>query len=381
MIGNLSNTKNDLISTADSDLSFEQYIAECRKKIETKRIREDLANPELVLNTNSPFELIPTAPVYTGKRLKYGILLIHGLFDCPFSVKDIAIRLEAQGMLCRAVLLPGHGTTPDDLVDINCEEWIQTVRYGISSLKDKVEHIILVGYSTGAALSLHQALNDSSISAIVMLAPLVRIKVPVEPLLDWTNFVSWFKNHHIWLTKQEEKDYAKYLSIAFNAVTEASRLTSMVDSMQLDKKLECPIFMAVSREDQIISSHDAINLFHRNQHPQSQLLIYTPDRQRHADPRIHTRSSYYPELNIKHFSHIALPFSPQNQHYGQRGDYEDASHSARENILYGSFNLIEVNFYDWLRKLRLTKFHRRELTYNPDFDHMASRIVDFIRFL
>src|SRR5690349_6977119 len=110
----------------DNHLPFAEYLARTRAIIATRRL--DLANspnPQKIIEANSPFELVPTQPIKSGNRYKYGVLLIHGLLDCPFSMRDVGARLQAAGVLCRSVLLPGQGTKPTDLLKISYKDWMQ----------------------------------------------------------------------------------------------------------------------------------------------------------------------------------------------------------------------------------------------------------------
>lgn len=364
----------------DNTLPFSEYISRCRTLIKERRIdlQQNSRMVNLILDVNSPFEFYPTLPIYSGKRIKYGILMIHGLLDCPFSLRDLGLHFQANGMLVRSVLLPGHGTTPTDLLDISYHDWIQAVRYGIASLQQEVEQIFLVGYSTGATLSIYHALQDTQIKGIVLLAPAIKIRIPFDIIVTWHYLLKIFSNNKQWLHYQEENDYAKYQSIAFNPVKEVSQLTMVVNELHERRSLSCPVFMVISREDETISSCMAIDFFSSLKHRDSQLLLYTSSHHTYADPRILTRKATYSPLNIQHFSHVSIPFSPQNPHYGQQGDYLYASHIHSNEFIFGAYSYIGMSYYKWLHQLKLTKKRRRELTYNPDFEFMADKIVKFI---
>jgi len=384
MYSNLSTiAKESLIdysSTLDSKIPFSEYIAHSRSIINERRLdlQQNPVNSKLILDANSPFELNPANPIYGSSRLKYGVLLIHGLLDCPFTLRDIAKRLQANGMLCRAVLLPGHGTTPSDLLSISYHDWIQSVRYGIETLKKEVDQIYLVGYSTGATLSVFHALQQTKIAGIILLSPAIQIKAPVDIVVGWHSLTRWFTNNKQWLYREEEIDYAKYLSIPFNAVTQVGLLTQLVRELYQTHELSCPVFMAVSHEDETISSHRAIDFFSSLKNPNSKLLLYTSYNHTYPDSRILTRQTSSPDLHIQHFSHASIPFAPNNSHYGRNGDYAHASHAHTNGVIFGAYNRIEVNMYEFLHKLKLIKNKRQELTYNPDFDFMSEKIVQFI---
>lgn len=380
------NMINDSERTADctnrnnNHLPFSDYITGCRAIIKERRIDLQPAgsHANLIIDANSPFELYPSNPIHSVNRLKYGVLLLHGLLDCPYSLKDLGKHLQANGILCRSILLPGHGTTPEDLLSVSYQDWIKAVRYGVDSLSKEVDHIYLAGYSTGAALSVHEALQSSHLSGIILIAPAIRIKIPINLVVSWHYLKRWLHiNHNQWIDKVKEIDYAKYLSIPFNAVNQVSKLTDVVRDLRQQRTLTCPIFMAVSREDETISSQKAIHFFSGLNNPRSQLLLYANTTETIADKRIHVRTTQYPDLNIKHFSHVALPYAPNNPHYGQHGDYLFASNQP--GFLYGAFSRVEYKMLNRLHQLKLSKNKYRQLTYNPDFDYMADEITRFIK--
>ncbi len=384
MYHNVSATMKDLqidYAISDSKVAFTDYISHTRSIIGQRRpdLQETNINANLILDTNSPYELYPSQPIYAGKRLKYGVLLIHGLLDSPFSLRDIGERLQANGMLCRAILLPGHGTTPGDLMSVSYHDWIQSVRYGIETLKKEVDQIYLIGYSTGATLSIYHALREANIAGIILLAPAIRIKAPVDIMVGWHYFTKRFGNKQQWLSSEEEIDYAKYLSITFNAVAQVASLTNVIRELRKEQSLTCPMFMAVSHEDETISSHRAIDFFSTLKNPENKLLLYTSYNHAYPDTRILTRQTNHPQLNIKHFSHVSLPFSPDNSHYGQNGDFTYASRRDADNLIFGAYNRIEVTVYEFLHKMKVITQKRRELTYNPDFDFMVKEIEQFIQ--
>lgn len=384
MIGNLSATPKDAMITypnLDSSLSFAEYITLSQQQIQERRPDLQMANPlaKTIITANSPFELIPNSQRASNGKFKYGALLLHGLLDSPFSMRDMGQHLQANGILCHGMLLPGHGITPKDLVSIKYQNWIDAAAYGIKNLQKEAEQIYLIGYSTGATLSVYHALKNPAIAGIILLAPAIRIKAPITYLLDWHYLMKRLRNHREWLFHCEEVDYAKYLSIPYNAIIQVSSLTDELFELGRKNKLRCPIFMAVSHEDETISSHSAIDFFSSIKNKKSRLLVYTSYDHRYPDHRIITRPVDYPDLHIKHFSHVCFPFTANNHHYGQDGDYMFAARKAdSEDSVFGAYNNLEVRIFNLLYSFGLLKKRRRELTYNPDFKFMADQISEFI---
>ena len=367
----------------DLNLSFADYITKCKTLIRKNRLDlKQNPNAELIVETNSPFELLPPQTV-PGNKIKYGALLIHGLLDSPFVMKDIGLFLQSNGILARAILLPGHGTVPGNLLNIDYHAWLQAVKYGIATLEKDVEHIFLVGFSTGASLGLYHTLQNPKIAGLLLASPAIKIRSAIDFTTNWYRCVSWAWERAKWFRITEENDYARYESIPFNAAYQVYRLTKEITNISKTKQLNCPVFMAISEDDKTVSSRASIEYFQRHPHPKSCLILYDNRPTEFEDPRLIVRRSAYPELKIVSFSHVCIPNAVTNPHYGKEGDYIDASHvdeNLRDHlqVIYGAYSKVEENMNRLLYKLKLTKHHHRRLTFNPDFDYLMHEVTRFI---
>jgi len=350
----------------DLHLPFADYIQQSEKII--AKTRQDLnLHPEQTIRNNSPFELKPDNPNPTS-----GALLVHGLLDSPFIMRDIGEALRAQGMLVRSIMLPGHSTVPGALLNTRYAEWLQAVNYGVATLKQDVEKIFLVGFSTGGIIALHHAALDASIAGLILLAPAFKINSPFTFVSEWMN--AWNgPDRSKWFYLTKEIDYVKYQSVCFNAIHQVYQLGLLTRKM----KTQCPQFMILTQQDKIICSRMAIDYFKQTTHPLNRAFIYSNKSLSFSDERIHVRTSLYPEKNIFSFCHISLPVAPDNSHYGEKGDYIDASHSEK-NVKYGALDKMDIGFQNLLRQLHVSRFKYQRLTYNPDFAFMQNEIEDFI---
>ena len=366
--------------TTDSNLPFADYIKQCQTMITNRR--EDLnttpSMKETILAANSPFEYYPNDVKKGEARIKVGALLIHGLLDCPFTYREIGAHLQKQGILTRAMLTPGHGTRPSDLRDVTYHDWLQAVRYGIESLKKEVDFIFLIGYSTGAALSIYQALQDSHITGLILLAPAIKLRTPIDIAANVYHVTNQLGKDKHWIIQTKENDYAKYRSVTCNGVKQVSKLVDSIEEIVSNKPVQQPICMILSRQDETISPTEAIKFFTSMHNPSSRLLLYTASDECYEDTRITCLPSAYPDLNIANFSHIALQFSASNPHYGQQGDYVNASRPDPTQYIDGAYNPVEIKTYNLMEKYKLADHKRRTLTYNPDFDNMLANITAFI---
>ncbi len=99
------------------------------------------------------------------------VLLAHGFTGSQHELRSFADHLEQQGFLVRLPLLPGHGTTPDDLRRYGPDDWLATLREEYELLRAKTEQITLIGLSVGGSLALKLASETQPASLVVLGAP------------------------------------------------------------------------------------------------------------------------------------------------------------------------------------------------------------------
>ncbi len=88
-----------------------------------------------------------------------GVLLIHGYLSAPEEVRELADYLYSIGYTVYGVRLRGHGTAPEDLASRSWEEWFESVNRGSLVLRNTVDKVAVVGFSTGAGLGLLETLR------------------------------------------------------------------------------------------------------------------------------------------------------------------------------------------------------------------------------
>ena len=52
------------------------------------------------------------------------VVLLHGLTDSPYSVRHLAENYQQHGFVAVVPRLPGHGTAPGALTDVDWEAWL-----------------------------------------------------------------------------------------------------------------------------------------------------------------------------------------------------------------------------------------------------------------
>lgn len=115
-------------------------------------------------------------------------LLLHGFTASPAEVRPIANALSAAGFPVRAVRLPGHGTSDEELHATAPTEWVKAAKEALDAAGAPV---LIAGCSMGGLLALRLAADHpEQVRAVATLgAPLWfadrRARI-VVPLLRWT---------------------------------------------------------------------------------------------------------------------------------------------------------------------------------------------------
>ncbi len=352
-----------------SGLSFADYVEDMRAIIAETRLDLKPENRDKIIAANAPFELRPEN--YDGKR---AILLVHGLFDATLSIQDLGKIFYAQGFLVRAVLLPGHGTVPGDLLDISHEEWIKATQYGIDSLYPEADEVYFGGFSTGGALGLYHALMRENLAGLFLIAPAKKLSFIAAFANHLFGITRLLTNEEKWIVRHTQDDYAKYNIFPMRSSQEVDALIARVSHLSTHHLVQIPIFMVLSHDDETINTEAALKFFTEQPHPKNRLIYYSNDALKTKDNRITVVGSRFPEQHILSFSHICLAMAPDNPHCGMNGDYHEpifkVAKTEDETIYRGALKDKHIKHHCFQR-----------LSYNPDFENMTQQMVEFLEII
>jgi carboxylesterase len=109
-----------------------------------------------------------------GENSKIGIVLVHGFTSTPSVMRPWAEFLNGHGYSVRVPLLPGHGTSIEDLDNVNWQQWPAEIESHLKSLLGDCEKVFLCGFSMGGAASLHVAARyQSELTGIILVNPMI----------------------------------------------------------------------------------------------------------------------------------------------------------------------------------------------------------------
>ena len=105
-------------------------------------------------------------------------LLLHGLTGSPAEVRPVGEALALAGVRAVGPLLPGHGTSPEDLYTVTRGDLLRAAESALLSLRG-ARRIYLCGLSAGALLTIQLAAKSwapeglPDFSALALLAPAI----------------------------------------------------------------------------------------------------------------------------------------------------------------------------------------------------------------
>jgi alpha-beta hydrolase superfamily lysophospholipase len=163
------------------------------------------------------------------------VVLLHGLTDAPYSQRHIAQAYRDHGFVAIVIRLPGHGTVPAGLTNVEWEDWSAATRLAVREARRRIgpsAPLHLVGFSNGGALAMKYALDAISDpklpqpDRIVLVSPMIGITrfARFAGLAALPAFFPAFAKA-AWLSVVPEFNPFKYNSFPINGAVQSYRLT------------------------------------------------------------------------------------------------------------------------------------------------------------
>jgi len=221
-------------------------------------IYEDTDLSKLFDKEAGPIEIVN----YTDKA----IVFIHGFPSCPATFKYVAPIAEKAGYDVYAPLLPGFGTSKEDLIKSNFSQWFIYLCGYYLEMKRKYDKVYIVGLSLGGALTLKLAEKYSgtrfapeavSITAAPVFLNSLRHRTIKSWLLYSIRSISWFvkfidSKSERW--KDMEDNHSEWLGYHGKFPVQSFSIKMAVEKIRTDlKKITVPVIAFHVPEDRTVS--------------------------------------------------------------------------------------------------------------------------------
>lgn len=189
------------------------------------------------------------------------LLFLHGFTGSPSEVYPTAALIhERCGFTVSGIMLPGHGTNPEDLDNTSWRDWTAAVEGELTRLGSMYQHLFVGGLSMGGLLSLYALTQHERISGVISinapilarnpcttswfvsaLTPLFSLVKPYYPKADIENGLE--------LEKLGRQAYHCYPLKAFGNMLKLRRLVlGGLNSIQ------CPVLLMQSLQDEVVNA-------------------------------------------------------------------------------------------------------------------------------
>ena len=375
----LANAAGDGSSTIQefpaASADFKKYI----KEVEGYLIGNSLpGRSQSEIRLNLPFEILASSQVaYRGKYL-----LIHGLNDSAYVWTDMAQAIAARGFDVRAILLPGHGSHPQGMLDISYRSWLRSVREHYEYWQVDDTPIYVGGFSLGGVLATILALEKPEIAGLLLISPAYHSQL--NSLLRWSGIYAKFRP---WMFGGmiTEDNPIKYNSIPINSATQYFNSSIHLKKMWRDDKkawigerLRMPVMMVVTANDSVVDIEYSRHVFHLHfRNPHSRLLIYQQHKASVLSEEV-IRTSHFPQRRIINLSHLSLLNAPQNPLFG-----ENASVLVCNGNKYPIYRACMQASGHWFGAQHTPSpdgVAVARSTYNPDFSYLLELFDQVFRY-
>jgi carboxylesterase len=204
---------------------------------------------------------VPDPFDYAGNSI--GVLLIHGFTGSPSEMRPMGQYLAQQGYTVVGPLLPGHGTTWQDMARRKWREWADAVEHAYQQLKGRSRKVFVCGGSMGGLLTLHLAERHPEIAGIIPMAPALYT-------VNWRAGLAWLLKYFIHFNPYDpERDgddltdpeaRQQYLwSYMGTPVAAGEQLNLLQRAVRRDLgKIAMPVLIFMSTRDQSVAPRSGI---------------------------------------------------------------------------------------------------------------------------
>jgi carboxylesterase len=179
------------------------------------------------------------------------VILIHGFTATTVEVRPIAEYLNHEGFSVNAPLLPGHGTSPEDMNRQTWKNWVDTVVEIYRQCKVDHEKIFIGGESMGGVITCYLAAMFPEIKGIMLYAPAIKVEK-----LGYSKYIRFFrkvipKNNN---KEVQEKDVFPWQGYRVNPTRAAYQLYLLQkNTLKILSKVHQPAIIFQGKSDKTIS--------------------------------------------------------------------------------------------------------------------------------
>jgi esterase/lipase/GNAT superfamily N-acetyltransferase len=206
-------------------------------------------------------------PLDLGPRSAPGVVLfVHGFSGCPNNFHVLPERVAQAGWRAKALLLPGHGTSPLDFEQTSVETLIEAVRGEALRLRREHRRLVILGHSMGGALATLAAAAVHP-DGLILAAPYYAVTYRWYYLLPAERWAELLGPRVRWVYGAPDQQPVKrreistqiisYSWISTRAARTAIEIARRASDPRLLAQVTCPTLLMHSQTDSVTSPEAA----------------------------------------------------------------------------------------------------------------------------
>lgn len=185
-----------------------------------------------------------------------GCLLVHGFTSCPADLRYLTEHLHTAGLTVHEVLLPGHGSTAEDMAKTDWQDWLVAVEQGLDNLSSQCSAVWLIGFSMGGVLTGILA-SRSNVQGYIS------ISAPIWPRAKMTKFAFLLQyiRRYVQLGKRPDFELPswRYQRVAVKNIADLTRLIKVFKGAL--PHIKVPTLVIQGEDDRTIEPRSADYIF------------------------------------------------------------------------------------------------------------------------
>lgn len=219
-------------------------------------------------------------PFFINGSSTQALLFLHGFTASPSEVRPVAEKLnKINNCSISGILLPGHGTTPEQLNVVRWPEWYNAVQDELQSLLTRYQQVFVGGLSMGGLLALHAAVNIDGLAGVVSINAPIYYHYAIIPMLsDLAGMMTpyFHKKGLKEIMKLEKQGRFAYRVMPLKAFHSLNLLRRIV--MQEVQELKIPALIIQSLQDESVHPRSADFLYEKTRGEGTQLMMLQQSR-------------------------------------------------------------------------------------------------------
>lgn len=192
----------------------------------------------------------PFSSAVSGDGARIGVVLSHGFTGSPHGLRDWAQSLADAGFAVRMPLLPGHGTSWQELARTRWTQWHAALDDAYLELDAQCDHVFAAGLSMGGALALRIAATRP-VAGVIVVNPGLVIDDPRAPLAGILKLVLKTTPAIANDILKPGMDEGAYLRTPVAAAHELNKMFK--DTIRLLPRITAPVRVFRSAVDHVVS--------------------------------------------------------------------------------------------------------------------------------